>query len=171
MYSSSPRAAAVLDDAGQLGYIDKTGALVIKPKFEISSEWGIEFHGGLAAVGITKNGATKFGYIDKTGAWVVQPQFDEAAAFSEGLAGVGTLVPGREGDSSNDYVCGFIDRTGKVVVKLQQGLEVGFWSWSGFTGGVVRFDTFKYVDDTVPDSTTYVNASGKVIWQGKSQGQ
>jgi hypothetical protein len=64
--------------AGKYGFIDKTGRLVVTPRFD-----GAEpFSQGLAAVRVDK----KYGYIDKTGKWVVQPVFDSASSFHEGAA-------------------------------------------------------------------------------------
>ena len=84
----------ILDDpeAGgfRYGYVDRTGAVVIPPRFEAA----FGFSEGLAVVAVKETGATKYGYIDKTGAWVIQPQFDSAVFFSEGLAAVGIRVSG-----------------------------------------------------------------------------
>ena len=90
--------AAVLDDQlHRFGFIDKTGAWVIQPRFQIAES----FSQGLAAA--TEGG--KWGFIDKTGAWVIQPPYDDGGAFSGGLAALtgadGTLL--------------YIDTTGKIV--------------------------------------------------------
>jgi hypothetical protein len=65
---------------GRFGYIDKTGRVVINPKFENASP----FSEGLASVRL----GGKDGYIDKTGRMVIAPQFDQADSFSEGIARV-----------------------------------------------------------------------------------
>jgi hypothetical protein len=65
-----------------VGFIDKTGNIVIKPQF--NSAW--KFSQGLAAVFI----GDKVGYIDKMGNIVIKPQFNSAWKFSEGLAAVQT---------------------------------------------------------------------------------
>jgi WG containing repeat len=64
----------------KLGYIDRTGKIIIEPKFEIADN----FSEGLALVKIGE----KFGYIDRTGKIVISPEFDRADNFSEGLAPV-----------------------------------------------------------------------------------
>jgi hypothetical protein len=143
------------------GYIDKSGKVVIKPQFV----WAYDFSEGLAAAGIYENGVQKYGYIDKTGTWVIQPQFIEADAFSEGLAAVCT-----GGTTRNDLRWGFIDKTGKVVIKLQ---EKGLVSTKlRFSGGVAGVETLQIKGETdiISDLMTYIDTTGKVIWQGKGLG-
>ena len=65
---------------GKYGYADKSGALVIEPRFD----GAMLFSEGLAAVKIDE----KYGYIDKAGEWVIEPTFSYATYFSEGLAAV-----------------------------------------------------------------------------------
>ena len=65
---------------GKYGYADKSGALVIEPRFDRAEG----FSEGLAAVKINE----KYGYIDKAGEWVIEPTFFYASYFSEGLAAV-----------------------------------------------------------------------------------
>ena len=55
--------------AGGVGFIDKTGMVVIPPKFDEVNP----FSEGLAAVQIEG----KWGFIDKTGNMVIRPQFDD----------------------------------------------------------------------------------------------
>ena len=63
------------------GFIDKTGKIVIPPKFfNANDDWG--FSEGLLEVYV--NG--KLGFINKTDDMVIQPQFDWGARFSDGLA-------------------------------------------------------------------------------------
>jgi hypothetical protein len=82
---------------GKAGYIDSTGAIVIKLQFEDARH----FSEGLAAV----QTGEKWGYIDGTGRFIIAPQFDQADAFSEGLAAV-TLAD----------KLGYVDRSGRFVV-------------------------------------------------------
>jgi len=118
----------------KVGYIDKTGDLVIKAKFEDAKD----FYEGLAPAKL--NG--KWGYIDKTGEFVILPRFDNADIFSSGAALV--EVDGQLGfiDKNGDYIyepvlekavrfreglapvhvpgttdVGFIDTTGKFVIE------------------------------------------------------
>ena len=64
----------------KFGFIDKTGRVVISPKYESASP----FSEGLASVRL----GGKDGYIDETGRMVIAPQFDQANSFSEGVARV-----------------------------------------------------------------------------------
>jgi hypothetical protein len=129
------------DDVMEYGYIDKTGAWVIQPQF-----WSANpFSEGLAPVAVkTKNGV-KIGYVDKTGAWAIQPEFEDARSFSEGLAIVWW----------NDE-CGYIDKTGTVVIPIDYQIA-GF----DFSGGVAC------VSYGYSGSPSYIDKTGKVIWQGK----
>lgn len=89
------------------GYIDKTGKIVIEPKFEDASVYvngvaRVKIDGKLLYIDITGNESRaddffyeglavfregdKFGYVDRTGNAAIQPQFDEAESFSNGLA-------------------------------------------------------------------------------------
>lgn len=130
------------DDVMKYGYIDKTGAWVVKPQFEQAGP----FREGVAAVGVRDaKGAFKMGYIDRTGAWVIQPQFEDAQSFSEGLALVWW-----------PRSCGYIDKTGKLVIPREYGTD----GWD-FSGGVVRVGGGFY------GSPSYIDKTGRVIWQGE----
>lgn len=63
------------------GYIDRTGKIVIQPRFR----WTTRFSEQLAAV---SNAAYKWGYIDRRGEVVIPLQFNDAEPFSEGRAAV-----------------------------------------------------------------------------------
>lgn len=117
----------------QFAFINKKGEKVFEHP-QLSSAEG--FSEGLAAVRI----GNKWGYISKSGI-AIEPQFSGAESFSEGLAAV-TL---RE---DNEFKVGYIDRTGKFVIKLQ------FSSASSFAEGLaaVQVGGFKgkwgYIDKT-----------------------
>jgi hypothetical protein len=129
------------------GYVDKTGAWVIEPRFNHACD----FSEGLAAVGVTKNGDLKWGYIDQTGAWVIQPQFEYTWRFAEGLAVVGV--------TENGYMkYGYIDKTGTVVIPMQYAQARDF---SGGIAGVVS------QSDAYSGYPSYIDRTGKVIWQGQ----
>ncbi len=80
------------------GYIEKSGKIVIKPRFDDSRP----FSEGLAAVRVDD----RWGYIDKSGKIIIEPQFDWTYSFSEGLARV-----------TVDDKSGYIDKSGKIVIK------------------------------------------------------
>ena len=156
----------ILDDPGdggfRYGYIDSSGAVVIKPQFTLA----FDFSEGLAMVAVKENGATKWGYIDKTGAWVIQPHFDSAGFFSEGLAAVGVRTSGTDSDATSitDYSWGYIDKTGRVVIPMQ------YQTADPFSGGVARVEDWAQVEGPSGAelvSAAYIDTTGKVIWQGK----
>lgn len=65
----------------KMGFINKTGKLVIPLQFEGIAE---PFCEGLAIA--KQNG--KLGFIDKTGKWIIRPQFDDASPLCNGYAKV-----------------------------------------------------------------------------------
>jgi hypothetical protein len=72
----------------KLGFIDKTGKVVIEPEFRET----LGFSEGLAAVKIIgSDGAYVWGYIDRAGKLVIEPRFREAQSFAGGLAQVSTF--------------------------------------------------------------------------------
>jgi len=86
----------------KLGFMDKTGKVVIEPQFRETSG----FSEGLAAVKIIgSEGHYVWGYIDRAGRFAVEPQFSQAQPFAGGLARVAT-ADGKEQ---------LIDGTGKVI--------------------------------------------------------
>lgn len=127
---------------GKCGYIDKTGAWVIEPRFtyaewffeglapvqpELYGPWGyIDPTGFLviqprfAHAGSLLGGLAVVqekedgpaGCIDRTGAWVIEPRFGYLGTFSEGLAAAG-VPKGGEGE----YEWGYIDKTGEWVIE------------------------------------------------------
>jgi hypothetical protein len=89
----------------KLGFIDRTGKVVVEPTFRETSG----FSEGLAAVKIIgSDGEYVWGYIDRAGRFAIAPQFREAHPFAGGLAQVATT----EGKKQ------LIDDTGKVVWHL-----------------------------------------------------
>lgn len=56
-----------MKENGKLGYMDKSGKMVIEPKFEAGSI----FVNGIAPVKVGEN----VGYIDKKGEYVIKPEF------------------------------------------------------------------------------------------------
>jgi len=97
----------------RLGYIDKTGMIVIKPVFD----GALNFSEGLAPA--RKGG--KWGFIDQAGEYVIKPQFDKALSFSEGMACVSV---------SGKY--GYIGKDGNFVI------QPTFDNASSFSDGLAR---------------------------------
>lgn len=101
---------------GKLGFINKTGKIVISPQFDSGvREEGGSFSEGLTAVQV----GDKWGYIDKTGKFIIAPKFKQTSPpslFHEGLARVDT----------EDRTSGVIDKSGEFVeaLKFIQGLSM-----------------------------------------------
>ena len=89
--------------AGQFGYIDSTGRMIIAPRFQNAEA----FSEGLARACLRY----RCGFIDTTGAMVIEARFGQFgdSRFSEGLANVAV-----ESDK-----WGYIDRTGRIVIAPQ----------------------------------------------------
>jgi hypothetical protein len=87
---------------GRWAYIDRTGQIVIEPKFDGARP----FSDGLAAVcmGNPFNDKGKWGFIDTSGNYVMDPQFKYVGDFTHGLAIAGL----EEWD-------GYIDKSGAYV--------------------------------------------------------
>ena len=94
----------------QLGYINRSGKLVIQLKEALDSKSlyisskDLFFSEGL--VSVTQN--NKVGFMDKAGKQVIPPRYADAQPFSEGLAAV---------KIEDKY--GYIDRSGKMVIPPQ----------------------------------------------------
>jgi WG containing repeat len=86
---------------GKLGYIDRTGKIVVPAKFDRIDE---NFSEGLAAVSI----GNKWGYIDSMGKVVIPLKFDRTLSFDEGLGAVEIREK-----------WGYVNRTGQIVIPAQ----------------------------------------------------
>jgi hypothetical protein len=172
--------------AGRYGLMDSTGKIIVNPQFD---NIFIPYHDkDYDLIGV-RLGA-KLGFIDRNGQFKINPQFDYDTIgfptfpeFSGGLAIV---------HENNLY--GFIDTTGKVVIKMQyedchffkEGLasfqKNKKWGFLDRTGKVViepQFDQAYFFEngiaeirkfaegetDDYPSLSGYVNKKGEVIWQ------
>lgn len=84
----------------KIGFVDKTGKVVINSQFDEA----LSFSEGFAAI----KQKDKWGFIDKTGKIVINPQFDEVFSFTNGKAAF-----------SNGKQWGFIDNKGSYVINPQ----------------------------------------------------
>ncbi len=149
----------------KFGYIDKTGSIIIEPKFENC----YYFYEDLAVVKVNN----KEGYIDRTGEIVIEPQFDTANNFYEGVSkvkfGGRFYYINRKGEkivNFNDYqfvgdfydgMCsfkkdgkwGYFDNTGRIVIQQQYD------------------DAYDFVGDfakvKIGKDFAYINKNGKII--------
>src|SRR4051794_5255376 len=90
---------------------------------------------------VQQNG--KWGYINRSGEIVIKPQFDSAELFADGLALVRyppQKKPLKPGEKKAELVegIGFIDQTGKVVLKLDSPLGL---DGDSFSEGLVQYST------------------------------
>lgn len=122
----------------KIGYIDRSGTIVIKPQFgtrlhssySVSDPEEFAFQDGLALVKVGR----QFGYINPAGRIAIKPQFADARPFHENLAAV------KVGDR-----WGFIDVTGKRVI------PPAFQSVEDFSEGLAQVwsgDKYRFVDRT-----------------------
>src|SRR5262249_17764987 len=101
----------------KLGFIDKTGAIVIPPRFAING-YGTQFSEGLAPVYFRG----KWCYINQRGEIVIRTNFDRVDCFGDGLARVAKYIRGPE----RQTIYGYIDKQGKVVIEPQFEETYGF---------------------------------------------
>jgi hypothetical protein len=144
----------------KVGFVDKTGKVVINPQFEIAlpffegfaavcqdDKWGfIDKTGKIVinlqfeSVGIFQNGKSVFsdgnqvGFIDTKGAYVINPQFDLARSFREGMA----LI-----QSGRQY--GYITENGKIEINPQFDRAYSFNSGLAL---IEQDDKYGYIDKT-----------------------
>ena len=106
----------------KVGFIDRTGKIVIPLKFDRISD----FSNGRAVTLFPPETARdnceywrggKYGYINKKGEVVIPAQFNKASDFSEGLA----LVKSRDNE-----LYGYINKTGKFVIPPRFSFALGF---------------------------------------------
>jgi hypothetical protein len=157
------------EGAGDYGYIDRDGNVVIEPRFN----GAYEFSEGLAEVSI---GSIR-GYINKVGEVVIEPRFESTLPFSEGLACVMEEEVHQYGyvDHNGDYVIepkyprafsfseslariwttntaegntGFIDRTGEYVIPPEMGASESNARNGDFHEGLACTGWRRFVDVT-----------------------
>ncbi len=93
----------------KMGFIDKTGNIVITPQFN----WASSFSEGKCVV--EQN--SKFGYINIRGEIVIPIEFDEASDFADGLASV---------KRNNDGF--FIDHEATIAFQIEKYLPLDLFS-------------------------------------------
>jgi hypothetical protein len=96
----------------EYGYMNKSGTIVIPPRFHIPGIWSHNFIDGRALAADVDSGGganwkAKCGIIDNQGKWIVKPKYPFIASYCEGLAMF----------HSKNRGCGFLDRKGEVVIE------------------------------------------------------
>lgn len=103
----------------KVGFIDKTGKIVIDFDDLPAEAWVGNFSEGLAPICFSDKQPSLYsnhcGFIDETGKIVIPPRFVLSSQFSEGLAWVRT-----------EAFIGFIDQSGRVVIELPESFSFGF---------------------------------------------
>ncbi|MBW7476067.1 WG repeat-containing protein [Paenibacillus oenotherae] len=167
---SEGRAVVQLQAGGKYAYIDKTGKLITPAIYAHAGP----FSDGAALVYVDG----KYGYIDGTGKMFITPQFSAAWAFSDGLAAVErngrTFYINKQGKkviyfgggqfvnglapASQGQQHGYIDRTGKFVIK-----PAYMWADS-FVGELAKV----YLESKTAELgfvEGYINRKGELVWK------
>ena len=168
---SSRHLYKVTNKDNKIGFIDKTGKLVIGfDRLPAGTQVG-SFSEGLAGICFRDKPPSIYsmhcGYIDETGKIVIPPRFVLSTDFSEGLAWIRT-----------ETFVGFINRLGNVAFELPESFSWGFkeglaavatHSGHGFIDKTGRFiSTKRYVQvDSFSDGLAAV-AEGR--WQEAKYG-
>ncbi|MFC1552336.1 WG repeat-containing protein [Candidatus Latescibacterota bacterium] len=135
---------------GKKGFIDNTGALIVKPKYDTVRS----FSEGFAAVDTIKKDGNfdvhYWGFINDKGKVVIEQQFEDAHFFSMGLAPVRIKEK-----------WGYIDTSGKIVIKPDYNKAFPFsrsmgrvcadfqWGYIDKYGAYVILPRFSYLGDFV----------------------
>jgi WG repeat protein len=123
--NADPRWQSAMCYPDKHGYVDRTGRMVIPPRFQRAGD----FAQGRAAVNL----GNKTGFIDTTGAMVFEVQWARSAPkFADGRAPV--LIHGK---------WGYVDRTGRVVIQPAFAAAMGF---SEQLAAVVIDDKWGFID-------------------------
>jgi hypothetical protein len=130
------------------GYINKAGKVVIEPQYDDARD----FSEGLAAVK-TSDG---WGFVDMNGTFVVKAQYYDVGFFSEGLAVI----------RLSDGKCGYIDRTGHLVLNPQV-----YFRNEPCREGVIHFGIRRPVlTPNFPDTDRFTTRNGIIRYSGNEQG-
>ncbi|MDO6759357.1 WG repeat-containing protein [Tamlana sp. 2_MG-2023] len=183
----------IIKKNGKHGFINQEGQEVIKPIFEMVSE----FNEGLAWAVIEKNGKWFSGFINEIGDWVIEPTFsgygwsmNETSLFSEGLAPIQAdnkkmMFINKLGDQVTDPIFdnayhfsenralvsinglfGYIDALGNQVINCKYGVNSVFAQNSRFSQGLaaVRFSRDKNGKRS-EHTFGYINKNGDVVFE------
>ncbi len=131
-------------EGGKWGFIDSRGEFVIAPEMDKARP----FSEGLAAVKVED----QWGYVDPSGQFVIAPEFEKAGFFSEGLANAHVL----DGRATRT---GFIDRTGKMVIVLDEGL----FPLRPFSQGLAMVVRPVRKGEEMEGECGFVDKSGKIV--------
>ena len=175
------------------GFADRTGRMLIAPRFEPEYEG----HGFIRELGKFVNGMAKvkinglYGFINKRGAIVIKPRFSTAEDFSEGLSFVvenngstGYIgVNGRWAIRSTDWTAGGRFSEGMAAVgrphptypgehvwgyidrRGRMVIEPRFISAREFVNGVASIHESNKDTDTWDSKFGYIDRKGRYLWK------
>jgi pimeloyl-ACP methyl ester carboxylesterase len=124
------------------GFINKKGKVVIKPKYDMASD----FSEGLSVVKV----GNLWGYIDNTDKFIIKPKFHIANNFHEGLAAAG--YEKYSSGSLEEQLIGYINKKGKFVIKPK---DLGPYIYD-FKDGIVAVQSSD-------SECTYIDKTGKLL--------
>ena len=130
-----------IHEGRKVGFINRTGQVVIAPKFETAED----FSEGLARIYV----GSEAGFIDRTGKFVIQPIYTTATNFENGRS-----LVSKEGKYS------LIDKQGKTIA------EIPYRVLGDFHGGlatVQRPRTTGADGKAIPPAYGYINRDGKMV--------
>ena len=121
---------------GSIGFIDTSGKMVIPCLFDWPGEMQpSDFHEGMCSVMV--DGAHEFfTFINTNGKVTFNDLYSYQSNFSEGLAGVRKAVKITEDEDFYDFYDGYIDKTGKMVIEIDED-DMPCYCWE-FHDGVAK---------------------------------
>jgi len=140
-WAAEPNALFRIREGRKIGFIDRTGKVVIAPKFETAED----FVEGLARVYV----GAEAGFVDRSGKFVIQPVYSTATNFENGRS----LV-------SKDGKYSLIDKQGNTVA------EIPYRVLGDFHAGLATVQRPRRTDaegKTVPLAYGYIDRSGKMV--------
>ncbi len=136
--SFSEGMAKVEDRSKKIGYMDKTGKIIVPCQYYSGSY----FSEGLALVELEFDNGEHI-FIDKTGKHILEIHADALSSFSNGLASIGNVNRDKKsGDVGFRY--GYINKQGEVVIPLKY-LSTRFFR-EGMAAVELEYDKWAYID-------------------------
>lgn len=143
--------APVSSDTNQVGFIDKSGVVVIEPQFKYAGHFCEGLSRVLFAVESKHRYWEKWGFIDKTGQLIIETDYEHLCSFSEGIA---------VGVKQDKFF--FLDKTGKETFSFSgDDFEIDHWSDTKFSHGLI------VVCDSRTGKCGFMDRNGKLVIEPK----